>query len=55
MGYGEDEERGQNLGTLYEDDGNGSHDMEMRTDEGSEGEVIGEKGGEDTMLDVQAT
>ena len=43
------------MGTLPEDDRNGSQDLTMRTDEGSGGEIIVEEGGEDTLLVARAT
>ena len=52
---GEDKERGHTLGTLPEDGSNGSQDMAMGMYEENYGEVIGEEGGEDTLLVAQAT
>ena len=49
--YGEYEERVQTLGTTPEDDGNGSQDMAIRTDDG---EGIGEERVEETLLDACA-
>ena len=51
----EDKERCHTWVNLPEDGSNGSQDMAMGVYEGNYGEVIGEEGGEDTLLVAQAT